>query len=128
MNLNEAIETLKDAGYLVEEVTISNLVENLSEVLLYTFDLEDAQQLKSTIPTAVAYYLSDGIHDVTLLCEYNYETDVLKVSLNYGDFEDTFNDLSQNVKIDKEGKIEITDKLDSWASDVMDKWTDAFSY
>jgi len=128
MKLDEAIKTLKIAGYLVEEVTISNLVENLSEVLLHTFDLEDAHQIKSTIPNTVAYSLSDGIHDVTVICEYNHETDILRVTLNYGDFEDTFNDLSQNVRIDKQGKIEITDKLDRWASDVMDKWTDAFSY
>ncbi len=128
MKLDEAKDVLKNAGYLVEKVNISNLVENLSEVLLHTFELEEVQQLKSTIPTAVAYYLSDGIHDVTLICEYNYETDVLKVSLNYGDFEDTFNDLSQNVRIDKQGEIEITDKLDRWASDVIDEWTDAFSY
>lgn len=128
MKLDEAIETLKDAGYLVEEVTISNLVENLSEVLLYTFDLEDVNQIKSTNPNTVAYWLSDGIHDVTLICEYNHVTDILRVTLNYGDFEDTFNDLSQNVRIDKQGKIEITDKLDRWASDVMDKWTDTFSY
>lgn len=128
MRLDEAKEILKNAGYLVEKVNISNLVENLSEALLRIFELDDAHLLKSTIPTAAAYSLSDGIHDVTLICEYNYETDVLKVSLNYGDFEDTFNDLSQNVRIDKHGKIDITDKLDRWASDVMDEWTDAFGY
>ena len=126
--LTEALETLKENGYLVEKVNISNLVENLSEVLLRTFDLEEVHQIKSTNPNAVAYYLSDGIHDVTLICEYNHETDILRVTLNYGDFEDTFSDLSQNVRIDKQGKIDITDKLDRWASDVMDEWTDAFSY
>ena len=128
MNLNEALKELKNAGYLVEEVTISNLVENLSEVLLRTFELDKALQLKSTVPNTVAYSLSDGIHDVTLICEYNYETDVLRVTLNYGDFEDTFEDYSQNIIIDKEGKIDITDKLDKWASDVIDEWTDAFGY
>ena len=128
MNLQESITYLKTAGYLVEKVNISNLVENLSEVLLRTFELEEAQQIKSTTPNTVVYTLSDGIHDVTVICEYNHETDILRVTLNYGNFEDTFNDLSQNVRIDKQGKIDITDKLDRWASDVMDEWTDAFSY
>lgn len=128
MTLDEAKLTLKTAGFLVEKVNISNLVENLSEVLLLTFELEDAHQIKSTTPNTVAYTLSDGIHDVNVICEYNHETDILRVTLNYGNFEDTFKDLSQNVRIDKQGKIDITDKLDRWASDVMDEWTDAFSY
>ena len=32
MNLNEALETLKNAGYIVESVNTPALVENLSEV------------------------------------------------------------------------------------------------
>lgn len=128
MKLNEAKEILKNNGYLVEKVNISNLVENLSEALLHIFKLDEAQQIKSTTPNTIAYTLGDGQHDVYVIATYNYKTDVLDVKINYGDFEDTFNDLSQNVRIDKHGKIDITDKLDRWASDVMDEWTDAFSY
>ena len=128
MNLNEALETLENAGYLVESVNTPALVENLSEVLLEVFEFDNASQLKSTVPNAVCYGLDDGEHDVVLICEYFYEKDVLRVTLNYGDFEDTFKDYSQNVIINKEGKIDITDKLDRWASDVMDEWTNAFGY
>ena len=90
MNLNEALETLENAGYLVESVNTPALVENLSEILLEVFEFDNASQLKSTVPNVVCYGLDDGEHDVSMICEYFYEKDVLRVTLNYGDFEDTF--------------------------------------
>lgn len=128
MNLNEALKELKNADYLVEEVTISNLVENLSEVLLEVFEFDNASQLKSTVPNTVCYGLDDGEHDVVLICEYFYERDVLRVTLNYGDFEDTFKDFSKHVDIDKDGKISHDQELEDFAYNCNNEWTDAFGY
>lgn len=128
MNLNEALKELKNADYLVEEVTISNLVENLSEVLLEVFEFDNASQLKSTVPNTVCYGLDDGEHDVVLICEYFYERDVLRVTLNYGDFEDTFEDFSKHVDIDKDGKISHDQELEDFAYNCNNEWTDAFGY
>ena len=128
MNLNEALETLENAGYLVESVNTPALVENLSEILLEIFEFDNASQLKSTVPNTVCYGLDDGEHDVVLICEYFYDRDVLRVTLNYGDFEDTFEDFSKHVDIDKDGKISHDQELEDFAYDCNNEWTDAFGY
>ena len=128
MNLNEALETLENAGYLVESVNTPALVENLSEILLEVFEFDNASQLKSTVPNSVCYELDDGEHDVVLICEYFYEKDVLRVTLNYGDFEDTFKDFSKHVDIDKDGKISHDQELEDFAYNCNNEWTDAFGY
>ena len=56
------------------------------------------KDVKLTVPGAIARVLDD----------YNPDTDALSVCFN------------------KDGKITMDDKLDSWATDVMSEWTDAF--
>lgn len=128
MNLNEALKELKNAGYLVEEVHESALVENLAEILLKVLEMDEVHQLKSTVPNTVCYSLDDGEHDVSFICEYNYETDVLRVTLNYGDYEDTFKDLSKHVNIDKNGQITFDQELENFAYYANHEWTDVFGY
>lgn len=128
MNLNEAKEILKNAGYLVEFVNTSELIENLSEVLLEVFEFDNASQIKSTVPNAVCYGLDDGVHDVVLICEYFPDRDALRVTLNYGDFEDYFKDFSKHVDIDKDGKISHDQELEDFAYNCNNEWTDAFGY
>ena len=75
------------------------------------------------------YYitLGDGQHDVYVIATYNDETDVLKVKLNYGDFEDVFKNFASHVT-QNEFSIEPDAELDSWITDVIDEWNNAFGY
>ena len=127
MKLNEAKEILKQNGYLFESITKPNCVENLAEILLYTFGMENASdKVKSTMPGVKTWVLDDDVHDVCVICEYHIEQDTLEVQFNYGNFSDVFKNLSEHVSIDEEGKITIDQELDNWATDVMVEWTDAF--
>ena len=129
MQLDEAKKVLEENGYIVESLQKSAIVENLDEILLYIFGMENiSKDVKSTVPGAIARVLDDDMHDVYVICDYNPDTDALSVCFSYGDFSDTFQHLSEYVDIDKDGKITMDDKLDSWATDVMSEWTDAFGY
>lgn len=129
MNLNEAKEILKNAGYICEDVHKSALVENLDSVLMELFGMEHADMKTKAIPPGiVCWILGDGIHDVYIICEYNINADILQVKLNYGDFSDTFKDLTKHVTFDNDGNTQIDSELDDWSAEVLDEWSNAFGY
>lgn len=123
MNLNEAKEILKNAGYLIES---ENRTDEIANILSDVFGLEE---IVSASNKGRVYYitLGDGQHDVYVIATYNDETDVLDVKLNYGNFEDVFKNFASHVTQEEFG-CEPDAELDSWISDVMDEWTDAFGY
>lgn len=128
MQLDEALERLNKAGLICEDVTQSALVENLDSVLMYIFGMEDASMTTAKTPGIIGWTLSDGIHDVYIICEYHVDEDILEVKLNYGDFSDTFKDLTKHVTFDENGNTQIDSELDNWSTEVIDEWTDAFGY
>ena len=123
MKINEAKEILKNAGFLVESENRTNEIANM---LSQVFGLEE---IVSSSNKGQVYYvtLGDGQHDVYVIATYNAETDVLNVKLNYVDIEDVFKDFASHVT-KKEFGYEPDEELDSWISDVMDDWADAFGY
>lgn len=120
MDLNEAKQILERNGYLV------NRTNEIASILSDVFGLEE---IVSASNKEQVYYvtLGDGQHDVYVIATYNAETDVLDVKLNYGSFEDIFKNFTSHVTKNNFG-YEPDAELDSWISDVMDEWTDAFSY
>lgn len=127
MQLDEAKRILKTAGYICEDVHQSALVENLDTVLMQLFGMEHADmKTKALPPGIVCWLLDDGEHDVYIICEYYTDTDILHVKFNYGDFSDTFKDLTKHVTFDNEGNTEIDEELDNWADEVLDEWTECF--
>ena len=123
MELNEAKEILKKAGFLVESENRTNEIAN---ILSNVFGLEEI--VSSSNKDRVYYItLGDGQHDVYVIATYNDETDVLNVKLNYGNFEDVFKNFASHVT-KNDFSYEPDEELDNWISDVMDEWVDTFSY
>ena len=123
MELNEAKQILTKAGFLVES---ENRTDEIASILSDVFGLE---KIVSASNKGRVYYvtLGDGQHDVYVIATYNDETDILDVKINYGNFEDVFKNFASHVTKNEYG-CEPDEELDSWISDVMDEWTDAFGY
>ena len=123
MELNEAKQILTKAGFLVES---ENRTDEIASILSDVFGLE---KIVSASTKGRVYYvtLGDGQHDVYVIATYNDETDILDVKINYGNFEDVFKNFASHVTKNEYG-CEPDEELDSWISDVMDEWTDAFGY
>jgi len=129
LELNEALERLNKAGLICENVTQSALVENLDSVLMELFGMENASMKTEELPPrTVCWVLDDGMHDVYIICEYQIDADILQVKLNYGDFSDTFKDLTKHITFDKNGNTQIDNELNDWSDKILDEWTDAFGY
>lgn len=122
-------ETLKNSDYICENVHQSALVENLDSVLMQLFGMKHATRKTKALPQGiVCWLLNDGSHDVYIICEYHIDTDTLQVKLNYGDFNDTFKNMSKHVAFDSDGNTQIDRELNDWSTDVLDEWADTFSY
>lgn len=141
MNIDEAIEKLHRAGYLVEADRQIGY-HDIGSVIDAVFNDDEFGEPKDFGVNSfkAGEFIGRAMEDYDVLTFYkwNYDTDTLTVGFNYGDKKLTFENFVDNVIIEApaenvgnlkyKAKVKLSPELEKFVDKVDDEWQDCFGY